>query len=311
MAKRRKTLQELTFKDNFMFAAVMLDEENAKGVVERALGIEVDHVEISYEKSIVYNPEYKGIRLDVYLKDDKNRHFNVEMQVANTKIFKRSRYYHSQIDMELLSTGINYEQLPESYVIFICDFDPIGLGKYKYTRRQIIEEDRDYNYDDGSYTVFLSTVGTNEDEVSQELVKFLKYVGAELEESNKDYEDEFVKRLQKSVEKIKFDREMGRRYMLFEELMKDEYNAGKAEGLELGKAEGLELGKAQGLELGKAEAAQSILVEILHEIAPVSDNLKERISSIKELEVVMQLTVIAAKADSIEEFEKELEKMGY
>lgn len=303
MAKRRKTLQELTFKDNFMFAAVMLDEENAKGVVERALGIEVDHVEISYEKSIVYNPEYKGIRLDVYLKDDKNRHFNVEMQVANTKIFKRSRYYHSQIDMELLSTGINYEQLPESYVIFICDFDPIGLGKYKYTRRQIIEEDRDYNYDDGSYTVFLSTVGTNEDEVSQELVKFLKYVGAELEESNKDYEDEFVKRLQKSVEKIKFDREMGRRYMLFEELMKDEYNAGKAEGLELGKAEGLEL--------GKAEAAQSILVEILHEIAPVSDNLKERISSIKELEVVMQLTVIAAKADSIEEFEKELEKMGY
>lgn len=295
MGKRRKTLQELTFKDNFMFAAVMLDEENAKGVVERALGIEIDHVEISYEKSIVYNPEYKGIRLDVYLKDDKSRHFNVEMQVANTKIFKRSRYYHSQIDMELLSTGINYEQLPESYVIFICDFDPIGLGKYKYTRRQIIEEDRDYNYDDGSYTVFLSTVGTNEDEVSQELVKFLKYVGAELEESNKDYEDEFVKRLQKSVEKIKFDREMGRRYMLFEELMKDEYNAGKAEGLEL----------------GKAEAAQSILVEILHEIAPVSDNLKERISSIKELEVVMQLTVTAAKADSIEEFEKELEKMGY
>ena len=90
--------------------------------------------------------------------------------------------------------------------------------------------------------------------------------------------------------------------MLFEELMKDEYNAGKAEGLELG--------KAQGLEVGKAEATKSIL-EILYEIAPVSDNLKNRISSIKELEDVMQLTVKAAKADSIEAFEKELEKMGY
>ena len=88
--RNRKTLQELTFKDNFMFAAVMMDEENAKGVIERALDIRVDYVEISYEKSIVYNPEYKGIRLDVYLKDDKNRHFNVEMQVANTEIFKRS-----------------------------------------------------------------------------------------------------------------------------------------------------------------------------------------------------------------------------
>ena len=306
MEKRRKTLQELTFKDNFMFAAVMLDEENAKGVVERALGIQIDHVEISYEKSIVYNPKYKGIRLDVYLKDDKNRHFNVEMQVANTEIFKRSRYYHSQIDMELLSTGIDYEQLPESYVIFICDFDPIGLGKYKYTRRQVIEEDLEYNYDDGSYTVFLSTVGTNEEEVSQDLVKFLKYVGAELEESNEDYSDEFVKRLQKSVEKIKFDREMGRRYMLFEELMKEEYNAGKAEGLELGKAEGLELGKAEDL----AEAKRSI-IEILCEIAPVSENLKDRISSIKEFGDVMQLTVKAAKTDSLEAFEEELSKMGY
>ena len=276
----------------------MLDEENAKGVVERALGIRVDHVEVSYEKSIVYNPEYKGIRLDVYLKDDKNRHFNVEMQVANTEIFKRSRYYHSQIDMELLSTGIDYEQLPESYVIFICDFDPIGLGKYKYTRRQVIEENLTYNYDDGSYTVFLSTVGTNESEVSQDLVKFLKYVGAELEESNEDYSDEFVKRLQKSVEKIKFDREMGRRYMLFEELMKEEYNAGKAEGLELGKAEDL------------AEAKRSI-IEILCEIAPVSENLKDRISSIKEFGDVMQLTVKAAKIDSLEAFEEELSKMGY
>ena len=274
-----------------MFAAVMLDEENAKGVIERALDIQVDHVEISYEKSIVYNPEYKGIRLDVYLKDDKNRHFNVEMQVANTEILKRSRYYHSQIDMELLSTGIDYEQLPETYVIFICDYDPIGLGKYKYTRCQMIEEDRDYHYDDGSYTIFLSTVGTNEDEVSKDLVNFLKYVGAEFEESQKDYSDEFVKRLQKSVEKIKFDREMGRRHMLIEELMKEEYNAGKAEGQE--------------------EVAKSILIELLCEIAPISDNLKGRISSIKELEDVMHLTIKAAKADSLDMFEKELEKMGY
>ena len=291
MGKRRKTLQELTFKDNFMFAAVMLEEENAKGVVERALGIHIDHVEISYEKSIVYNPEYKGIRLDVYLKDDKNRHFNVEMQVANTEIFKRSRYYHSQIDMELLSTGIDYEKLPESYVIFICDFDPIGLGKYKYTRRQIIDEDLEYNYDDGSHTVFLSTVGTNENEVSQDLVKFLKYVGAELEESNEDYSDEFVKQLQKSVEKIKLDREMGRRYMLFEELMKEEYNAGKEEGRE--------------------EASKSILIDLLCVIEPISDNLRSRILSIEDIEAVMKLTVKAAKSDSIELFEKELSKMGY
>lgn len=79
--RKRKTLQQLTFKDNFMFATVMLDEENAKGVLERALDMKIDRVEVSGEKSIVYHPEYKGIRLDVYIKDSNDTHFNVEMQV--------------------------------------------------------------------------------------------------------------------------------------------------------------------------------------------------------------------------------------
>lgn len=30
---------------------------------------------------------------------------------------KRSRYYHSQIDMELLLSGSGYEKLPNTYVI--------------------------------------------------------------------------------------------------------------------------------------------------------------------------------------------------
>lgn len=65
----RKTLQELTIKDNFLFAATMLDPENCKGVIECALGIGIEHVEVSCEKSIVYNPKYKGVRLDVYARD--------------------------------------------------------------------------------------------------------------------------------------------------------------------------------------------------------------------------------------------------
>ena len=98
--------------------------------------------------------------------------------------------------------------------------------------------------------------------------------------------------------------------MLVEELMKEEYNAGKAEGLELGKAEGLELGKAEGLEAALGNARE-VLMGLLCEIAPISDNLKDRISSIKELESIMQLTAKVTKVNSLEAFEKELEKMGY
>lgn len=44
-----------------MFGAVMMDEENCKGLLERVLHIPINHVESSKEKSIVYHPEYKGL----------------------------------------------------------------------------------------------------------------------------------------------------------------------------------------------------------------------------------------------------------
>ena len=265
-----------------MFAAVMMDEDNAKGIIERAIGIEIDHLEVVYEKSIIYNPEYKGVRLDVYARGEENTRFNVEMQVVTQDILKRSRYYHSQIDMELLESGLDYEELPKSYVIFICDFDPIGLKKYKYTRVQRLKENLDYEYDDGSYTILLSTVGENEDEVPEELVQFLKYVRAGNKEENQQYDDNFVRQLQKSVEKIKLDREMGGRYMLFELICRDEFRAGKAEG--------------------KVED----IISLLEDIAPVSDHLKQEILSIQSDEKLTRLHKKAARAESLEEFEKEL-----
>lgn len=288
-----KTIKDLVFKDNFMFAAVMMDEDIAKGVLERALGIEISRVEVSYEKSIVYNPEYKGIRLDVYVKDQQGTHFDVEMQVANEEIKKRARYYHSQIDMELLLAGTDYANLPNTYVIFICDFDPLGLGKYKYTMKQIVTEAPSYEYDDGCRTVFLSTKGTNDDEVSESLRNFLKFAGADKEKASDDYQDEFVSKLQKSVEKIRNSREMGASYMKLEELLNDKFKAGKAEGL----AEG-------------QKVLLSLIIGHLSDIAPVSDNLEQRISSIKDLDKLSQLCKTATIVSSHEEFEAELDKMN-
>ena len=77
---------------------------------------------------------------------------------------------------------------------------------------------------------------------------------------------------------------------LYHLLMKEEYNAGKAETI---------------------GNARDILIDLLCEIAPISDCLKRRISSIKEIEAIMQLTVKAAQADSLEAFEEELSKMGF
>ena len=296
---KRKTIEDLTIQDNFMFAAVMMtDTENCRKVIEYALGISVDRVEVVPEKTIIYHPEYKGIRLDVYAKEvagDKvpSRHFNLEMQIGNKKIFKRSRYYHSQIDMEILGRGVSYDELPDTYVIFICDYDPVGLKKYRYTRHCVLKEDNSYEYSDGTHTVFLSTKGTNEEEVPESLVRFLKYVGAGKNECEKDYDDELVRRLQNTVRRIKSDREMGAKYMLLEEMMKDEYNAGVSDGIDRGIIEG----------------RRKTILYILSKYGNVSRIVAEKLANITDDGKMDILVEKAIAASSIDEFENEIDKL--
>ena len=281
--KRKKQLKELTLKDNFMFGAVMMEEENCKRFLELALGFPIERVEVSKEKSIVYHPEYKGVRLDVYAKNEHNTRYNVEMQVAKkAELGKRVRYYHGQIDMELLLSGSDYTELPEVYVIFICDFDPFGKKKYRYTFTKQCEEEPGAQLQDGCKSIFLSTRGENDREVPGELVSFLNFVKADLSESETDFEDDFVEKLQNTIRRIKSNREMEERFMIFEEMLRDE----RAEG--------------------KAEAVLEMLLELMNDLGEIPDELRNRITSEKDLETLKKWLRLAARSESLDEF---LEKM--
>lgn len=280
---RRKTLKELTLKDNFMFGAVMSDEKNCRRLLEMILQFPIERVEVSKEKSIIYHPEYKGIRLDVYAKDEHNTHYNVEMQAVQEKALgKRARYYHSQIDMELLLSGAIYSELPNAYVIFICDFDPFGEEKYCYTFEYGCKESQTVSLQDGCKSIFLSTRGKNVDEVSEAMAKFLEYVKADLQESTRDFEDDFVRSIQASVQYVKESREMEERFMILHEMLRDERAEGKAEG--------------------KAED----VIELLEDLGTISEELREKIMKETDLILLKRWLRTAAKADSIEQFQKNM-----
>lgn len=244
-----------------------------------SLGFSIERVEVSKEKSIVYHPEYKGIRLDVFAKDEKNTHYNVEMQVVRKDdLPRRSRYYHSQIDMELLLTGTEYRNLPDTYVIFICDFDPFGKKKYCYSFKNVCMEDGELFLNEGTYTIFLNTKGKNTDEVPRTLVKFLRFVSADLESSTKDYEDEFVKQLQESIQNIKNSREMGERFMIFQEMLRE----------------------------GRLEAIREATLELLEDLGSVPPELWIKIEQEKDMHTLKEYYRKAARAKSIDQFEKEI-----
>ena len=286
--KKRKTLQDLTIKDNFLFGAVMHVEENCKGFLELVLGFPIAHVVVSKEKSMIYHPEYKGVRLDIYAEDENHTHYNVEMQMRRKKALgKRSRYYHSQIVMEALESGEEYETIPDTFVIFVCDFDPFGKGLYCYTFQNECKEDRNVKLEDGCCTIFLSTRGRNEELVSPELVRFLKFVTADLEESEKDFGDKLVQKFQKTIREIKADREMGGRYMIFEEMLREEKQEGKLEG--------------------KQEAMQEAILELLEDLGEIPHELQDKIGNLEDLGKLKVLHKMAARVDSIGVFEQEAE----
>ena len=287
--KKRKTLQDLTIKDNFLFGAVMRVEENCKGFLEMVLGFPIARVVVSKEKSIIYHPEYKGVRLDIYAEDENHTHYNVEMQVRKKKsLGKRSRYYHSQMVMEYLESGEDYETIPDTFVIFVCDFDPFGQGLYCYTFRNECQEDRKVKLKDGSCTIFLNTRGRNESEVPEGLVRFLKFVTADLEESEGDFQDELVRQFQETIRRIKTDRQMGERYMIFEEMLKEE--------------------KLEGRQEGRLEATREAVLELLEELGEIPEELQDKIGRLEDIVKLKNLHKMAARATSISTFEKETEE---
>lgn len=295
-----KPLSELTIKDNFMFAAVMSNPANCKPLLEMILEIEIDFIEISYEKSIIYNPQYRGIRLDVFAKDDKGSHYNIEMQVQKDHILKRSRYYHSHMDMEFITTKTDYSKLPESYVIFICDFDPFGCGRFKYSTVSHFKEVPKYVVDDGNHSIYLSTKGINNDEVPANLVRFLNFVHAPLDKSSDNFHDSYVEQLQDAIARVKNSREMGSRYMLFEELLREEHEEGRREGHEEGRKEGLSESIIK---------AKNLILDTLSMLSPVNTPITEIINNVQDLDLLNKLILIAARSESLEQFSAEYKKL--
>ena len=81
------------------------------------------------EKTIKPFYTTKGVRLDVYLKDE-DKIIDVELQTyKQDAIGKRTRYYQSMIDIDSLMKGQDYSELLDSYVLFICNYDPFEKEK--------------------------------------------------------------------------------------------------------------------------------------------------------------------------------------
>ena len=206
--KIKKKWEDLKICDDFMFAKVMRNKDICKEIIEKVLKIKIDKIEyLEEQKTIDIKYDAKSIRLDVYIKDEKNTVYNVEVQTTNQyNLAKRSRYYQGLIDLDLIEKGEIYNNLNRSYVIFICTFDPFKRDRHIYTFRNICEEDKELYLEDETTKIFLNSKGTLND-VDEDIKAFLDYV------SGKISNNELVKRVDSEVSRIKRNEEWKVEYM--------------------------------------------------------------------------------------------------
>ena len=61
--RQTRKFQDLTIGDNYMFGSVMMENDNCRQLLERVLEMPISRVEVIKEKSMIYHPERKGVRL--------------------------------------------------------------------------------------------------------------------------------------------------------------------------------------------------------------------------------------------------------
>ena len=211
--------------------------------------------------------------------DDKNTHYNLEMQVNNIKnpdtkhyvLPKRTRYYQALMDIDLLQKGQEYDLLPPTYIIFICVFDFFAKGNYVYTFKKRCLEDMELELPDEATTMILNTKGTHGN-ISKDIKSFYDYV------NNHIINSDFTRQIDDEISYLKLDSKVRREFMLLEARLLDERREGKAEGRIEGKAE------------EKNAIATLMLAKGCYSLQEISELTKLSIEDIEKLEKEMHAT---------------------
>lgn len=216
-----KAFEELQLKDDFMFSVVMRNPKFCKPFLERVLGIKISRIE--YPKSqdaIDLSADAKSVRLDIYVEDDDNAVYNIEMQTTeNGNLPKRTRYYQGMIDLGILEKGENYKNLKRSFIIFVCTFDLFGEGRHIYTFENRCIQDFALRLGDDATKIILNTKGTMDD-ITPEMKRVLDFI------DGKGASDEYTRALEEEIESVRKNAKWRLDYMTLQMRYQEKYEQG-------------------------------------------------------------------------------------
>ena len=278
--KQRTAVFNLT---SDLFAGKVFEDIDACQELCRIL-LKDEHIALRNVKTqyVIRNLENHSVELDILAEEISGNLINVELQMYKEPApFKRTRYYLSSIDMNILEKGRPYDELPNVTVVYITQEDFIG-GKRGHYDRHITADGQKMNtfLDNGQYENYFNLQYPTNDVKTNELLGYLK-------NSDPFYQTENFPRI---VERVKYFKVQKEGVTIMCEI---------ADRI---RQEGHEVGKAEGIIEGKIES----ILELLEELGNIPKQLMQRISKETNSEVLSKWHKYAAKASSFAEFEAKM-----
>ena len=226
-----KKFEDLSFCDHYMFEKVLQNAEICKELLERLLKIKIEKLEYpEIEKAISPYYDSHGVRLDVYVKDN-DKVFDIELQNAiDIDLPLRTRYYQSMIDTNNLLKGEHYSELPQSFVIFICNYDPFNLNLPCYSFANRCNENPTLVLDDKTARKIFNAV-SYESEKDVAIKSLLQYI------CNKEPVDDFTNQIDAFFSRIKQQEVNRKEYQSVNIHDQDTFRRGLNEGSHQAKVE--------------------------------------------------------------------------
>ena len=245
-----KKWNEASLSDNFIFCKVMSENlDLCKEFLEMLLNIKIESISLAQPETTL-NVDFfaKGIRLDVFVKDDTDRIFDIEMQViGNDYLPLRARYYQSVLDVSSLHAGEDYESLTESYVIFLCLDDIFHKNLPIYTFKSVCLEDPTLFLDDKTTKVFCNAQKYDK-MPAEKLRTFFKFLV-----QKKPDETDFSKIINEKVLKAKITEDSRRTFMTLEQEIRLAAKHAAQAAAEKASKEGYEKGYKEAYKEAEAE----------------------------------------------------------
>lgn len=168
-----QAIKQLTLMDDVFMTQVF--SEN-KAATEAILKIILDRNDLKVLQAVtqlaIANLGNKSVRLDIYARDANDKQYDIEIQQNDAgAIPERARLNSSLFDAKLTHIGQKYEEIPETYVIFITENDVLGSGYPLYNIERTIQQNHKL-FNDKAHIIYVNGSYRGDDSIGNLMTDF-------------------------------------------------------------------------------------------------------------------------------------------